>query len=135
MSLLKQAQLDIEQITTNYATGFAVIALMYLSNGTAVEVKGTTARHYLAFDTDGVKISSLNAHVSFSEKTLTDAGVTVRNANSTVDLLGKRVQIRDSAEVLRDYVVVEQYPDETIGLIVLILGAAEEATLNSNGSL
>jgi len=135
MGLLKQAQKDIEQITTNDATGFAVVAYMYLSNGTIAKVKGTTARHYLGFDTDGVKISSLNAHVSFSEKTLTDAGVTVRNSAGEVNLLGKRVQINDSADVLRDYVVVEQYPDETIGLIVLILGSAEEANVNGNGSL
>jgi hypothetical protein len=39
-----------------------------------------------------------------------------------VALQGHKVAVADSTGVVKNYVVREQYPDETIGLIVLILG-------------
>ena len=129
MNLIDAARRDIHDITTNEDTGFAVFFVMYLSSGTvSPQIKGTSARHFMAFNTDGVKVSSLNAHVSVTEQALIMGGITVRDGNNDVVLLGKRVNVTDRGGINRDYVVVEQYPNDGLGFITLILGSAAEYT-------
>tara|TARA_R110001599_G_scaffold228775_3_gene428017 strand:- start:115 stop:528 length:414 start_codon:yes stop_codon:yes gene_type:complete len=123
MGLLEQAKKDIEQITTNLdGFGLRFEISIKADSEIFVEAIGTTARHFMSFDTDGIRVSSKNVHVSVSEKTLLTAGVVVRNSGHEVDLLHRVIRITHSSGNLRYYVVNEQYPDETVGLIVLILG-------------
>ena len=122
MGIIELAKRDIKDITTA-TNGFAVELKIQKASGVFeyADVRGTTAKHNMAFDTDGVMTSSVNVHVSIHEDELTEAGVTVRDAKHNVSLLQRLVFIADSTGTINQYSVVEQYPDQTIGLIVLML--------------
>jgi len=63
-----------------------------------------------------------NAHISFSEALLTDVSYPVRNINGEVQLRGHKITTKDSTGVDKNYIITENFPDETIGMIVCILG-------------
>ncbi len=90
--------------------------------GSSVTISGYGTSHHMSYDPNtGRPVSSKNAHCSFFEKTLTDAGYTVR-VSDEVNLIGHKVSYIDSAGIERNYRINESYPDETLGLIVCILG-------------
>jgi hypothetical protein len=119
--IVDMAKADIEAITGDLS-GFGKAMTFTAPNAATAAVTGTTARHHLSFDTDGVRVSSRNIHVTVAEKQFIDKSYPVRNASGDVALQGHRVAVADSTGVVKNYVVREQYPDETVGLIVLILG-------------
>lgn len=121
MSLNDLAIVDANQFTTDTDSGFGVDFIMYQADLTEVALRGTTARHHTGYDTDGVRISSSNAHVAVSEIEMTSKGIVVRNAKGNVDLLRRRVRVPDSSGQQREYIVDEQFPDESIGIVVLAL--------------
>lgn len=126
MGLYLQAKADIEQITSDL-DGFGKALKFYdPASGVIAEVVGTFARHWMGFDEQGVGIDAAQAHVSVSEKFFKDAGFPVRASDGEVTMLGKLVNFAGSAEIDRTYIVAEQYPDETIGLIVMILAEYED---------
>jgi hypothetical protein len=123
--IVDMAKADIEKITgdiNGYGKSMTFTSNVGTPPATATVI-GTTARHHQSFDTDGVKVSSRNIHVSVAEKQFIAAGYPIRNVNGDVAIQGHRVAVADSTGTVKNYVVREQYPDETIGLIVLILGA------------
>lgn len=87
-----------------------------------VETTGYVGKHWINFDSDGNAINSKSAHIGVSESALVELGYTVRNLNNEVMLYGHKVSAKDSTGVLKNYVVKEWFPDETLGLIVCILG-------------
>ena len=124
MSLIAQAKADIEQITYNQ-NEFGVLITFTAPDDSTATVAGLHTKHHLGLDTDGNPVNSKNAHISFSEKNLTDEGYVVRDANSEVSLIGHRVSVNDSTGSPKEYIIRETLPDETIGLIVCILGDLE----------
>ena len=118
MSLLERAKADIQQITTN-SDEWGVSMVLTAPNSATITIKGLHTKHNIRFDTDGNQINSLNAHVSFSEAVL--VGYPVRNTNGQVDLIRHKVAVADSTGVVKNYMIKEAYPDETIGLIVCVL--------------
>lgn len=121
MGLLEQATADIERITSN-SNEWAAELSFTATNGQTAVINGLHTKHHLAVDTDGNTVNSKNAHASFSEKFLIDVGYPVRNSGGEVSMKNHRVNVKDSTGIVKNYVVIEAYPDETIGLIVLILG-------------
>lgn len=127
MGLLDIAKRDIEQITSDL-TGFAaVITLTDPGTSEQATVNGLHTKHHLSIDTDGNQVNTKNAHISFSEANLilANALYPIRNANAEVDLQNHRVDVKDSTGVSKQYVIRQWFPDETIGLIVCILGDHE----------
>ena len=122
MSIIEKAIADVKKITSD-SNGFGVTMTITAPDSSSVQFVGTYSQHHMSFDTEGLMTSSKNAHCSVSESILTGLGYTVRNANNEVALLGHRINLTDSSGTARTYVVREQYPDETVGLIVLILGS------------
>lgn len=84
-------------------------------------ITGFASKHHLNFDSDGLPVSSKNAHVTIDEKLLTDNGYPVRNANQEVFLKKHIVSFKDSSGVEKSYQVKEERADETLGLIYLTL--------------
>ena len=99
-----------ETITISTATGSNTLTLT-----------GLATKHHLNFNSDGLPINSKNVHICIDEDVLTAAGYPVRNAKGEVNLLKHRVSFPDNTGVIKNYVVNENFPDETLGLIVLIL--------------
>ncbi len=126
MGLIDIIKQDIEEITSDL-DGFAKAAVMIAPNGFTAEVNLIHTKHHLGFDSQsGRDVNFKNAHVSVSEKFLTDKNYPVRNSSGAVNLAGHKVTVADSTGASVTYVVREWMPDETIGLILMILGDFKE---------
>lgn len=123
MGLISQAIDDIKEITSDLDEWGVVITLTAPDLSTA-KLNGLHTKHHLAVDQDGKQVNSRSAHVSFSESNLLASNVDypLRNSKNEVVLKGHKVSVSDSTGLLRTYIVREWFPDETIGLIVCILG-------------
>lgn len=124
MGLIDTINNDIKKITTDLS-GFGVdINLTTPDDLTTVNFIGLHTKHHLGIDTEGNQVNTKNAHIAISEQELIDKSplYPIRNANKEVDLKGHKVIVKDSTGVNKNYVIREWYPDETIGLIVCILG-------------
>jgi hypothetical protein len=126
MSLLDQIAEDIRQIASN-GDEFAVEAFFQAPGGQEATVNVIATKFGMAVDAQsGTAVNSKSASLSVSEKTLTDAGYTVRNANNEVALIKHKVSWTDSSGTTWKYQIRENIPDETIGLIVCILSDYKE---------
>lgn len=120
MSLLDRAKADIETITSN-TNDFGKTMTLISPHGDELEVTGLHTKHHLAIDDEGELVNSKNAHISVSEKFLTDGGYPVR-INGEVSLKNHRVRVTDSTGEEKTYSINQWFPDETVGLITCILG-------------
>jgi len=123
MNLNDLAKADILTITSNQATGWGKTLAFLAPTGETAEIVGLHTKVRLQFDTLGNYVNTKKAHISFSESLLTDLGYPVRNDAGQVSLVGHLVTAIDSTGTSVQYVVNEWYPDETIGLIVCVIGA------------
>jgi hypothetical protein len=89
----------------------------------SAEIKGFATKHRLSINPNtGLPLNSDNIHVSIFEKELTELGYVVRNTKNEVDLIRHIVNFKDSNDLNIDYVIQETWPDNTLGVIVCILG-------------
>lgn len=103
--------------------GFSVNITMTPPNSTTSSiVKALAIKHHNSINTDGLPINAKNVHISLVEGDLTALNYTVRNSSGEVSLRNHRVSYADSTGVVKNYIIKETFPDETIGLITCILG-------------
>jgi hypothetical protein len=122
MSLLAQAKADIEQISSD-PDGFSAELTFTSPEAETATIRGLFTEHHMAVDTDGNTVNSKNAHISFSEKFLVDAGYPVRNSAGNVFVKDHLVRVVVSPiGIDKTYVIRENYPDEALKFIVCILG-------------
>lgn len=120
MNILDRAKRDIKNITSN--TGdFAVEITFIAPDSTTVTITGLHTKIYLNVDEMGNPISSKKAHISVSEKSLTDLDYPVRNTKGEVNLVKHRVNVKDSTGIEKNYITQIILPNETVGLITIIL--------------
>lgn len=101
--------------------GFEVDITLTPPSSSPVEVKGLGTKHHNSIGTDGLPFNSKNAHISLIESDLVEKGITVRDANGEVNLRNFLADFIDSSGVLKNYIIKETFPDETVGVIVCIL--------------
>lgn len=97
------------------------ITLTTPSRDKSFSLTGFATKHWINFDTDGNPVNSKNVHICIDEDLLVLNGYPVRNAKGEISLLGHLVAFVDSSGESKSYVVRENFPDETLGLIVCIL--------------
>lgn len=120
MSLLEHARLLWKRTTTD--TGdFAMEAVFTSPANQTAGVKVWHTRHQMAIDELGHAINANQAHVTVSEQTLLDADYTTRNVDGKIELTGHRVTITYPTGEERTYQVQNQFPNETIKTITLLL--------------
>ena len=122
MSLIDRAKTDWQRFTTNSDEFGVSILLQNPAETVSLSIVGLATKHRIGIDTDGNLVNTKNAHCSFAEKPLTDASYPVRNSSGEVFLEGHRVSWKDSTGNTKKYVIREWYQDETVGMIVCILG-------------
>ena len=123
--LTEQARKDWQRITSSGGFEENITFKTPDSVVPAVEVivKGLATKHNLNVDTDGNAVSSKNVHITVSEALLVAAGYPVRNDENEVSLIDHKIDYADSTESgLQNYVILECFPDETVGVITCILG-------------
>lgn len=123
MGLMDEINLDIQDITGNL-NEFGVSITFTAPTGETATVVGTASKHFMNFDFDtGKNVNSQNAHVTVSEAFLIAADYPVRNPAGNVNMKRHRVSYIDSTGAAGSYEILEQFPDQAIGLIVFILGS------------
>jgi hypothetical protein len=119
MSLLERARIDSLKIITN-SNEFASEVTFIAPNEFTVTTNGIHAKHHTSFDEMQIRVNSKVASVSVAESNL--VGYPVRNSKGEVQMKNHKVLVKDSTDIVKEYVVKENYPDEALGLIVFILG-------------
>ncbi len=121
MSLTEQARKDIQRITSDLQA-FGVTMTFTSPDADTASVVGLHTKHHLGIDDEtGAPINAKTASVSVAEKLLTDLSYPVRNQNGEVSLDGHLVKVKDSTGSEKTYLCSEWFPDEKVGLIVVIL--------------
>lgn len=119
--LLNKARRDVRRILLK--GGFSdEVTLTDPSSGLVIQTKALNSKHHINFDTDGLPTNSKNAHICLDEQDLVDKNYQTRNLNQEVSLFNHLVSVKDSTNLSKNYVITETFPDETLGLIVCILG-------------
>lgn len=87
-------------------------------------IRGFGSKHHLKIDPDtGLPVNSNNIHVSFPESSILDANPDYpTRVNGEIYIKDHLVSFADAAGNVGNFQIDEQFPDETIDLIVCILG-------------
>lgn len=117
---LSRAKYDWNRFTVNGE--FKVDITLIPPGGDPVSITGLGIKHHNSINTDGIPVNSKNAHITLIESDLVDNGITVRDSNKEVNLKNYLVSFKDSSDVSKNYIIKETMPDETVGVIVCILG-------------
>lgn len=118
--MLERAKIDLINIINS--SGFGIDCQFIPPIGDSVTIKALFTSHNNSVSTDGIPMNAKNIHISICESDLTDLNYTVRNSTGEVSLRNHRIKCADSTGTTKDFVIKETMPDETLGLIVCILG-------------
>jgi hypothetical protein len=123
-NILQKARRDAKKYITK--GGCEEDIILTSADGLSVlETKGWVSKHWINFETDGNPANSKNAHITLDEELLKSENYPVRNSSQEVSLYRHKVTTKDSTGVNKNYSIIEWLPDETLGLIVCILGDYE----------
>jgi len=126
MNLTERAIQDLAQITGN-SNDFGVKIVLTDTLDRSAELVGFHVKHHMNIDELGNTVNSKKASVAFSESNL-PAGFSIRVEDDNSDFYGDvslkdwLVQVADSTGNQKMYKVQQWFPDEKLGMIVLILG-------------
>ena len=120
IDLLAKARKDAQNITIG---AFGVDLTLTPPAGSPVSVRGLASKHHLQIDPEtGFYVNVKNTHVNISESSLVALSYPIRNANNEVAMKGHVISYADSSGNVASYKIDETRPDETLGLIICILG-------------
>ena len=122
MSSILEKIKDTSNRFVNDLQAFSTPVILTSPSGISYTTAGFFSKHHNALDMEANRISSKMTSIALHERDLVAKGVVVRNASGNVALLNYICQISDSSETSSKYIVRQMYPDELIGIIVLILG-------------
>jgi len=125
VSLINRAKNDWQRFTSNPDEFGVSISIETPTHTNQTDVVGLATKHHIGIDTEGNLVNTKNAHCSISEQLLTDVAYPVRGGDGEVNLEGHIIKYADSTGNIKDYVIREFFQDETIGMIVCILGDYE----------
>jgi hypothetical protein len=122
MSLINRAKADWRRHTTSSDGGGVSVKITNPATQQTADITCLATKHHIGVDTDGNLVNTKNAHISFSEEILNDIEFSVRDSSGEVNLSSFIVEFADSTGIIKKYVIREWFPDETVGIIVCILG-------------
>lgn len=125
MGMIERAQAAVKKYRSD-PNGFTKRMTFTREDGSkSVVVYGMHSKIHMTTTTIGETINGKRPHVSVSESSLTDLGYPTRNSNNEVSMINDRIMVVDSSGQNCQYVITQTFPDETLGLIVCILGDSE----------
>ena len=89
------------------------------------EITGWAVKHSISFDSDGNQVNTKIARVLVDEDVLVAKGITVRDSRGEINLDKYKFNFKDSSGILKGHSVREYFPDENLGLIMVLLWNAE----------
>jgi len=138
MSLLEIARDDIKRITTDLSEWAVLMTFktptagpfdytfdFTFNNSQMFTLQGLHTKHHIGINGEtGQRVNTKQASVTVNESFFNDVGYLVR-VNGEVSLRDHQVAVKDSTGNVCTYVVREWFPDESLGVIVCILGDLE----------
>lgn len=124
MNLTERAIVDCLKISTNKKE-FAVDIELTDLEGNSYHVVGLHTKHANSIDKDnGAIVKGKNATCSIHEREILRAAPSypIRDSRGEVAMIGHKIFVKDSTDEIKNYIVLQNWPDETIGLITFILG-------------
>jgi len=125
MGLVERSKSDLDRFTGDLNGFGEEFTIIRPSGDEEAVVIGYHTKHHRQFTEDGSTISSKIASIAVTESKFDALGFVIRNEDGEVDIKSYRVKAADSTGGIKEYVVRESYPDEQLGLIVLILADYE----------
>lgn len=124
MGLLEDIQEDVRDILSDEEDFALPVTFTSNTNPTVIVVCGALAfRHSLVVDSNtGLLVNGKNARITVSELSLSQLNYPVRNDANAVAMKDHIVSWTDASKQTRTYIVTQQFPDESTGLILLELG-------------
>lgn len=121
--------MDNAQITGDSASGFGVSIQLVAPTGETAILNGYSTKHYLGLDGEGNPVSAKKASVAFNELNLYTANIAypLRIADPSdphyrdIRLTDHLVNVVDSTGIIKNYIARQWFPDEKLGIIVIIL--------------
>jgi hypothetical protein len=120
MNLLDQARIDVQNILSG---AFSTDITFTSPDSQTVTVKGIHAKHHLGINpATGNAISSKKASVSVSEQEIIDVNPNYPvRCKDEVTFKNHIIEVKDSTGRSKRYKADHWFPDETVGLITIIL--------------
>lgn len=122
MSLTERAKMDMQSITSNTRDWGVTATLTDLTGETATVVVLHT-RHNTAYTPEGELVNVPTASVAISDVKVLEANpdYSYLNSSGEITYMGHSLNVADAAGNVKNYVVSENYPDEKLGMTILIL--------------
>lgn len=120
MSILDRARADMQTITSN-PNDWGTSAVFTAPTSETATVNVLHTKHKTAYTDDGEMVNIQIASIAVAEALLTAVSYPTRDAENEVYFQDHTVTCADSSGTVRNYIVDQWFPDETLGLIVLIL--------------
>jgi hypothetical protein len=122
MGLVEHIRGRVAEITSDL-DGFGVAISFASPTGEKIDVVGTQKKIGLKVDlVSGETTNTTNASVSVSESFFVEKNYPHRDLDGNVTLKDHHVTLKFTSGDEEYYIVEQAYPDETVGLIVCILG-------------
>jgi len=123
MGILDFARQDWKTILGSKMDFSIDITITNPKTGESAMVVGLNTKHWFKVDYDtGMIVNTRNAHINISEAELVAAYFPTRNAAGEVNLKGCLINVADSTGIKKDYIITQAHPDETVGVLVCLLG-------------
>lgn len=126
-ALLQQAKKDAAKIASS--GGFQVDAILSTKDGAvSLAVTGLATGTWMFFDDSeqGKSVNSSSNSFDIPEQQLIDAAYPYQNNRGRIDLKDHNIVVNDGASMSGSFVINEQHPNATLGLIVCILGRKKQ---------
>ncbi len=125
MGMLERAKSAVQRYRSD-PNGFTkLITIISPDDLISISEYGMHARITEKFNSLGEMVNTNKAHISISEPTWNAAGLVTRDADNACLLKDYKVDVLDSNGVLCHYIIREVNTDDTLSLIILILGDLE----------
>ena len=123
MGILDFARQDWKTILGSKMDFSVDITITNPKTGETAIVVGLNSKHWFKVDYDtGMIVNTRNAHINISEAELIAAYFPTRNAQGEVNIKGCIIKVADSTGIEKEYVITQAHPDETVGVLVCLLG-------------
>ncbi len=121
MSLTDRAQKDNQIITSK---DWGVPATLTDLAGEVAEVSVIHTKHNTAYDPEGVTMNVRTASVAVSNVKVLEANenYSFKDTDGEITYMNHSISLPDSSGIVKNYIISENYPDEKLGMTVLILG-------------
>lgn len=91
-------------------------------NTQTINISGWAVKHHVSFDSDGNQVNTKTVRATVDESVLSSLAYPVRTLKGEIRLINHIVSFKDSSGELKSYIVRENFPDENLGIIVMLLG-------------